>query len=106
MAIGLDTIGAMAKGSDRIKVVCPLCNAAMVVDPKTGLVLHSDEKQSGYSFEDALHRVQTRKEKSDELFQKAFRNEQERREGLEDKFQEALKSEDELDELPNPWEMD
>lgn len=96
----------MAKGSDRIKVVCPLCNASMVVDPKTGLVIHSEGKKSGYSFEDALDQVQIRKEKSDELFQKAFQDEKERQKGLEDKFKEALESKDELDEPPNPWEMD
>ena len=96
----------MVKGSDRIKVVCPLCSATMVVDPKTGLVLHSEEKKSGYSFEDALDQVQARKDKSDEMFEKAFQNEKERREGLEGKFREALDSQDELEEPPNPWEMD
>jgi hypothetical protein len=96
----------MVKGSDRVQVVCPLCNANLVVDPKTGLVLHSEAKKSGYSFEDALDQVQTRKERTDQLFDQAFQNEKERRDGLEGKFQEALKSKDELDEPPNPWEMD
>jgi uncharacterized protein YbaR (Trm112 family) len=96
----------MTKGSDRIKVVCPLCNGTLTVDPRTGLVLHSEGKKSGYSFEDALDQVHTRKEKSDDLFQKAFEDERERREGLEGKFREALDSQDELDEPPNPWEMD
>jgi len=96
----------MAQGSDRIKVVCPLCNASMVVDPKTGLVLHSEERKSGYSFEDALDQVQTRKEKSDQMFEKAFQNEKDRRAGLEGKFREALESKEEIDEPPNPWEMD
>ena len=96
----------MAKGSDRINVVCPLCDATMVVDPKTGLVIHSQAKKSGFSFEDGLAQVQARKEKSDELFQKAFQTEQSRQEGLEGKFQEALESQDELDEPPKPWEMD
>ena len=78
----------------------------MVVDPKTGLVLHSDKTKSDYSFEAALDQIQTRKEKSDQLFEKAFQDEEERREGLEGKFREALESKDELDEPPNPWEMD
>ena len=96
----------MAKESRRIQVVCPSCQATMVVDPKTGLVLHSEEKKSGYSFDEALDQVRSRKEKSEELFQKAFQDEKLRHQGLEKKFREALESKDELDEPPNPWEMD
>ena len=40
------------------------------------------------------------------MFEKAFQNEKERQEGLEGKFREALDSQDELEEPPNPWEMD
>jgi len=53
-------------------VVCPSCQANLVVDPKTGLVLHSEGKKPDYSFDQALDHLQSRKEQSDELFQKAF----------------------------------
>ncbi|MEE2822112.1 MAG: hypothetical protein VYA53_03930 [Acidobacteriota bacterium] len=96
----------MAKKMDRIEVVCPICDANMVVDPKTGLVLHSEKQKPDYSFEDALDQVKTRKEKSDERFEKTFQDERKRREALEDKFREALESKDELDEPPNPFGID
>ena len=90
----------------RIEVICPCCQATLTVDPKTGLVLHSEGKKTGYSFEQALEQVKARKEKADELFDKAFLDEKRRHEALEEKFREALKSKDELDEPAKPWDMD
>ena len=96
----------MAKGDPRIKVVCPSCQANLVVDPKTGLVLHSEGKKPDYSFDEALDHLQSRKENSDELFQKAFLDEEQRKQTLEEKFREALDSKDELDEPHHPLELD
>lgn len=95
----------MAK-SNRIEVVCPCCESKLTVDPNTGLVLHSETKKTGYSFEQALHEVKSRKEKSDELFAKAFVDEKRRQESLEEKFKEALESKEELDEPVRPWDLD
>jgi hypothetical protein len=95
----------MAK--QRIEVVCPCCEAKLVVDGKTGLVIHSEHKKAEFTFDEALTREKERKDKSDELFAKAFEDEQKRRDSLEDKFREALDSKDELDEPPpRPWDLD
>lgn len=95
----------MAK--QRVKVVCPGCQTSMVVDGKTGLVIHSESQKSAYSFDDALEREKERKDKSDELFARAFQNEKKRQSSLKEKFDEALKSKDELDEPPpRPWDLD
>lgn len=92
---------------ERIDVVCPCCQATLVVDPKTGLVIRSEAQKSGFSFDEALVREKQRKEKSDELFAKAFENEKKRKSNLEDKFREALDSKDELDDIPvRPWDLD
>jgi len=99
-------MNSMTKGAPRIQVVCPSCQAKLSVDPKTGLVLHTEGKKSDVTFEEALEQVHSRKEKSEELFKKAFLDEEQRKKGLEQKFREALNSKDELDEPPNPWEMD
>lgn len=96
----------MTKEGAKIEVICPCCQAKLLVEPKSGLVLHSEEKKSGYSFEKALEEVQSRKEQADELFQKAFQDEKRRQQSLEEKFREALKSKDELDEPARPWDMD
>lgn len=91
----------------RVEVDCPCCHAKLVVDGKTGLVIHSEAKKSGYSFDEAFEKERERKAKSDELFAKAFQDEEHRRATLEDKFQEALDSKDELDEPPpRPWDLD
>ena len=96
----------MPKGSSRIQVTCPACQTTLVVDPKTGLVLHSAGQRSDYSFEEALNQEHTRKEKTEELFQQAFQEEEDRRKSLEGKFREALDSQDELEEPINPLELD
>ena len=96
----------MAKGDPRIQIVCPSCQANLTVDPRTGLVLHSDGKKPDYSFDEALDHLQSRKEQSDELFQKAFQDEEQRKKTLEEKFQEALDSKDELDAPHHPLELD
>lgn len=79
----------------------------MVVDAKTGLVIHHEARKSTYSFDEALQKEKARREKSDELFAKAMEDEKKRQDSLEEKFQEALQSKDELDEPPpRPWDLD
>jgi len=91
----------------RVEVICPCCQAKLIVDGKTGLVIHSKAMKSAYSFDEALEKEKERKSKSDELFAQAFEDEKRRRASLEDKFQEALDSKDELDEPPpRPWDLD
>jgi hypothetical protein len=92
--------------TDKLEIICPCCQATLLVDAETGLVLNAQEKKSGYSFEDALHQVQYRKEKADELFQKAVEDERKRQSSLEDKFRKALESKDQLEEPSRPWDMD
>jgi hypothetical protein len=79
----------------------------MLVDGKTGLVIHSEKHKGAYSFDDALEKEKSRKDKSDELFAKAFADEKRRQDSLEEKFREALDSRDELDEPPpRPFDLD
>lgn len=91
----------------KLEVVCPCCEAKLVIEAKTGLVIHCEEKKSGYSFDEALQKEKERKEKSDEMFAKAFAKEQKRKSSLEDKFKAMLDAKDELDEPPpRPWDLD
>ena len=99
-------MGLMAKSRERIEVTCPSCQNTLLVDPKTGLVLHSEGKKSDYSIEEGLEKIKARKEKTGELFEKVFQQEKKRQDSLEDKFREALASKDELDEPLRPWELD
>jgi len=70
------------------------------------MILHTREKKSAYSFEDALQQVKKRKEMADDLFQKAVSDEKRRKDSLEEKFKQALDRKDELDEPTRPWDMD
>jgi hypothetical protein len=92
--------------TDKLEITCPCCQATLLVDAETGLVLNAHEKKSGYSFEDALQQVKHRKEKADELFQKAVEDEKKRQSSLEDKFRKALELKDQLEEPSRPWDMD
>ena len=96
----------MSEKGDRLQIVCQCCQATLTVDRKTGLVMHSQEKKTGYSFEDALQEVNKRKAMADKLFDKAFTDEQHRRSTLEEKFKQALESKDELDEPVRPWDVE
>jgi predicted nucleotide-binding protein (sugar kinase/HSP70/actin superfamily) len=96
----------MSDGQEKLEVVCPCCQATLTIESKTGLVLHSREKKTAYSFEDALQQVKKRKDMADELFQKAFTEEKKRKDSLEEKFQQALERKDELDDPARPWDMD
>jgi hypothetical protein len=96
-----------APDKNRLTVECPCCQARLVVDSKTGLVIQSQSRKQDYSFEEALQREQARKAKSDDLFAEAFAKEKQRQSTLEEKFEEALRSKDELDAPPpRPWDLD
>ncbi|MFQ5738051.1 MAG: hypothetical protein ACE5JX_03490 [Acidobacteriota bacterium] len=96
----------MAKQGRRLQVICPCCQAKLVIEPSSGLVLRSNAKKSDYSFEKALRREEKRKKKSDQLFAKAFQDEKERQDALEAKFRQALESQDELEEPIRPLDLD
>ena len=96
----------MAKEAPKIQVLCPHCQSSLTVEPKTGLVLHSKEKKSDYSFDDALSKMKSQKDKSDEVFQQAFVDEKDRQANLEEKFHKALESKDELEDPIRPYDLD
>jgi len=96
----------MAKRTPRLELRCPKCQAKLVVERETGLVLHSEEQKPNYSLEEAVTKIKSQKDKSDELFQKALVDERRRQAGLEEKFHKAFESRDELDEPVRPFDLD
>ena len=87
-------------------MTCPCCQATLLVEPTTGLVLKSHAKKLDYSLETALRKERERKEKADELFAQAFEDEKQRHDSLEEKFRQALDSKEELDEPTRPFDFD
>ncbi len=96
----------MADKPARLGVTCPCCQATLLVEPSTGLVLRSQEKKSDYSLEDALQKEKERKGQADAMFAEAFENEKRRYHSLEEKFRKALDSKDELEEPTRIWDLD
>lgn len=87
-------------------MICPCCEARLLVEPSTGLVLNSKQKSTDFSFEDALTRERERKAKVDDLFAQAFADEKKRQGSLEEKFRKAMESKDELEDPTRPWDFD
>lgn len=96
----------MSKEDKKVNVVCPCCQATLVVEPTTGMVLKSQAKRPDYSLEEALQKEKRRKDKADEMFAKVINDEKRRHASLEEKFRKALDSKDELDDPVRPWDFD
>ena len=96
----------MSKKTERLKVTCPCCQAKLLVEPETGLVLKSQAKKVDYSLENALQEEKRKKDQADDLFNQVFQDEKRRQDSLEEKFRKALDSKDELDDPTRPWDFD
>ena len=91
----------------RIEVTCPCCQARLLVDSASGLVLQTLSRKTAYSFDEALQKEKDRKSRSDQLFAKAFDDEKRRQETLEEKYRAALRSKEDLEEPPpRPLDLD
>jgi hypothetical protein len=96
----------MTKKVERLEVICPCCQAKLVVEPSTGLVLRSQAKKPDYSLDEALQEEKQRKDQADEAFALAVKEERRRKDSLEEKFRKALDSKDELEDPTRPWDYD
>jgi len=77
-----------------LKILCPECQAELVVDTDSGQVLlHEKPKAAGptTSFEERLHALDQQKHKAEELFSKEVKALKDKDRLLEERFQEALK---------------
>ncbi len=90
------------------KIVCPCCQAKILVDHKTGAVLSHERKavdRSKRSFEEMLGQDEKRKSDAEEVFAQAIREHENRDELLEKKFKEAFDKADK-DDTPPPHPFD
>jgi hypothetical protein len=93
------------------KIVCPCCQAKILVDHKTGAVLSHERRvvdHSKRSFEEMLGEDKKRKNEAEDLFAQAVREHENREELLEKKFKEAFEKADKSDSAPppHPFEYD
>lgn len=94
----------------KLTVVCPCCEATMVVDRQTGAILSHQEKQKKLgSFDDMLKGLDKQKEARENLFSQELNAQKERSRLLDEKFREAVKRVDDKDDdkpFINPLELD
>jgi hypothetical protein len=92
-------------------VVCPCCQAKILVDHKTGSVVSHEVPKKGSkktSFEQALAEDKKRKSEAEDIFAQAVREHEHREELLEKKFKEAIEKaeKDDTPMPPRPFEFD
>ncbi|MGQ4807780.1 hypothetical protein NKDENANG_01140 [Candidatus Entotheonellaceae bacterium PAL068K] len=94
------------------KMICPCCQATLVLDRETLAVLYYTEhrkKAGGASFDAALKELKEKEKQMRSRFQEAMTEEKQRRALLDKKFRELQKQAAENPDeplLPRPFEID
>jgi len=94
---------------EKFSVICPCCEAALVIDAQTGAILaHEEKKKVLGSFEDLKGELNKQKELREQLFSQEMSSMKDRERLLEEKFKEAMKrAEGEKDQpFKNPLDLD
>jgi hypothetical protein len=86
-----------------LKVECPCCKAKLVVDAKTGGVIHSTaHKSEAPSFEAFLKSDKNRAQELESKFAESKKQEEGRLDLLQKKWEWAQKNKDKLPDAPKP----
>ena len=73
-------------------VICPCCEAAIVVDAQTGVIISHEEKAKPLaSFEEMAKELENRKKVREQVFTQELGSMKDRERLLEEKFKEAMK---------------
>jgi hypothetical protein len=97
---------AMAKN---FEIICPCCEAAIVVDRISGeVLLHKPkERKSGVSLESMVAGLETQKSEMEKKFDREMASQKDRSRILEEKFREAMERADKSDKpVINPMDLD
>ncbi len=84
----------MANPDNQVKINCPCCQAALVLDRETLSLLYYTEhreKAGGASFDQALKELKEKERQMNSRFQQAVAEEKQRRALLDKKFRELQK---------------
>lgn len=90
-------------------VICPCCEAAIVVDAQTGAIISHEEKAKPLaSFEEMAKEMERQKKLREQVFAQELGSQKDRERLLEEKFREALKKADKDGDKPyrNPLDLD
>jgi uncharacterized Zn finger protein (UPF0148 family) len=90
-------------------VICPCCEATLVVDAQTGAIISHQEKAKPLaSFEEMAKELESRKKVRDQVFSQELGSMKDRERLLEEKFREAMKRAEKDKDTPyrNPLDFD
>jgi hypothetical protein len=94
---------------EKFSIICPCCEAALVIDAQTGAVIsHEEKKKVLGSFEDLKGELSKQKELRDQLFSQEMSSMKDRERLLDEKFKEAMKRAEGEKDVPykNPLDLD
>jgi len=94
---------------ERWTIVCPCCDATLVVDAATGAIIsHEDKKKPVASFEEMTRNMKRGEQTRDQLFAQELNSQKDRERILDEKFREAMKRADTEKDKPylNPLDVD
>ena len=92
-----------------LEIICPCCEAMLVIDPVAGEVLlhKAKETKNSTSLEAMVSNLETQKSEAAKRFEKQLESQKDRARILEEKFKEAMKRADKSDKpLINPLDLD
>ena len=93
----------------RWTIICPCCEATLVVDAQTGALISHQEKQKPLaSFEEMAKDLERQKQTRNQVFSQELGSLKDRERLLEEKFREAMKraKNDKDEPYRNPLDLD
>ncbi len=93
----------------RFTIICPCCEATLVVDAQTGaLISHEEKAKPIATFEEMAKGLERQKQTRDQIFAQELGSLKDRERILDEKFREAMKRAEKDKDTPyrNPLDMD
>ncbi len=93
----------------RWTIICPCCEATLIIDADTGAIISHQEKSKPIaSFDDMKKDLERQKEVRNQVFAQELGSLKDRERLLDEKFREAMKRADKDKDKPfrNPLDMD
>jgi DNA-binding ferritin-like protein len=95
--------------AERFTILCPCCEATLIIDAETGAILsHEEKKKPLASFEELAKARDQQKQTREQIFKQELGSLKDRERLLEEKFREAMKRAEHEKDKPykNPLDMD
>ena len=96
-------------GSKSWTILCPCCEATLIVDAQTGAIIsHQEKARPLASFEEMAKDLERQKQARNQLFAQELGSQKDRERLLEEKFREAMKRAEKDKDKPyiNPLDID